>query len=468
MGARVFDVYLDAPPLGGGLDFPWPDFNGCGQMSPPFVNTTAEPWARHYGAAQTFWATHVQASHQELELGRRPLVLSRHGGVGNHRVPFFFTGDTLQHEGHLDYQVKRTALAANVMVSVSHDVGGNHFQGNCQPAGVNLTGPCAGSSDPSNYTSSELFLRWVQHGVFSSVLRTHCDHCLRLPWLFTSHARELFDALRLREALSPVLYSAYRDSVDTGVVPVHPVYYHFPAMEDAYAHEHQFMFTRHVLVAPVTRMAGLAGGTVRASAWLPPGVWVAWDGSRSVAGPAVEAREYAPAEVPAFVPAFTLLPLKRGPFVGGPRAATGAATPDLVWTLWLPGGGVGEGAGSVYEDDGVSLGWRHGVGNSAVTGAAANASAGSLDFRCYPTVGAFPGMAASRGLSLQVRGGAAWGRRVSSVAVDGQPVPQGPAGWWVQTNASLSGLLEPLGALTVILGERSVYKGVSVTIELGP
>ena len=170
--SALFAVYLDAAPLGEGLDYPWPDYNGCGTLSPPFVNTTTQPWPRHYGSAQTLWATYVQGSHAELRRGRRPLVLSRHGGIGNHRVPFFFTGDTLQHEGTLDYQVKRTAQAANVMVSVSHDVGGNHFQGNCQPAGVNLTGPCAGSSDPANYTSSELFLRWVQHGVFSSVLRT--------------------------------------------------------------------------------------------------------------------------------------------------------------------------------------------------------------------------------------------------------------------------------------------------------
>ena len=42
------EAKLDALPLGGssGLDFPWPDYNGCGTLAPPFVNTSAEPWAK--------------------------------------------------------------------------------------------------------------------------------------------------------------------------------------------------------------------------------------------------------------------------------------------------------------------------------------------------------------------------------------------------------------------------------------
>jgi len=442
--------------------------NGCGHLSPPFVNTTSEPWARHYGAAQTFWATHVQAAHQELELGQRPLILARHGGIGNHRIPFFFTGDTLQHEGHLDYQVKRTALAANVMVSVSHDIGGNHFVGACRPAGVNLTGPCAGSSDPANRTSSELFLRWVQHGLFSSVLRTHCDHCVRLPWLYTFHARELFDALRLREALSPALYTAYRESVDTGVVPVHPVYFHFPALEAAYLYDHQYMFTRHLLVAPITAMGG--GRNVSKDVWIPPGSWVAWDGSRSVEGPRVDTALYAPSQVPAFAPAFTLLPLKRGLFVG-PQAATEFPTPDLVWTAWLGAALEGGGGGAVYEDDGVSLDWRYGVGNSALTTAVINASQNGarLDFVVLPVVGSFPEMGAGRDVSLQVRGGAAWGRRVSTVAVNGAPAPNSPSavpGWWVETDALQSGLLSPLFALNIRMGNVRSAEGAKVVVAL--
>ena len=285
--------------------------------------------------------------------------------------------------------------------------------------------------------------------------------------MYPLHARELFDALRLREALVPALYTAHREAVDTGVVPVHPVYYHFPALEEAYAFDHQYMFTRHVLVAPVTRVGGGAAAAV--SVWLPPGEWVAWDGSFAVAGPAVDTRAYTPAQVPAFVPAMTLLPLKRGP-AGGAKGGAGAATPDVAWALWLNGGApAGSGSGALYEDDGVSLGWRAGAGHSALTRAAANASGAGLQFRCAPAEGGFPGMAATRRLSVQVRAGAAWAGRVASVAVNGVPVPRAPAavpGWWVQTNKSLSGLSSPLFSLNVELGEVRLAEGAVVSVVL--
>ncbi len=300
--------------------------------------------------------------------------------------------------------------------------------------------------------------------------RSHCDHCLRLPWLYQHHSRELFDALRLREALTPALYTAHRESIDSGIVPVHPVYYHCPALEDAYQHDHQYMFTRHVLVSPITLLTGSPGASVPLAAWLPPGQWVAWDGSRTIAGPALDAgAAYSAGQVPAFVPLLTLLPLKRGPFTGSPRAATGWPTPDLQWTLWVGAGQAGAGSGEVYEDDGATLAWRAGAGASAVTRATANASAEGLEFAVLPVEGGFPGMEGARGVSLQVRGGAAWGGRVQGVAVNGQAVPASATqvpGWWVQVEEASSGLLLPLGSLNVNVGQVRGAEGVRVSIAL--
>ena len=265
-----------------------------------------------------------------------------------------------------------------------------------------------------------------------------------------------------------MLYTAYRESIDTGIVPVHPVYYHYPTLEDAFRFEHQYMFTRHLLAAPITRCSGGNSSSVSASVWLPPGQWVTWDGARSLTGPLVDTAAFAPSQVPVFAPAFTLLPLKRGPF-SGPKAATGFPTPDLQWTLWLGGALEGWGSGELYEDDGVSLDWRYGVGNSATTRALANASASGtrLDFAALPAEGSFPGMLGARGVAVQVRGGQSWGTRVLAVTLNGAPVPQSPSavpGWFVE--AEDRGLLFPSFALNVNLGTVQAAEGARVAVVL--
>jgi hypothetical protein len=55
--------------------------------------------------------------HQHQQYGRhtRGQAFSRYGGLGNHRYPHGFSGDTFQHEVSLYWQVKTTQTAANVL-----------------------------------------------------------------------------------------------------------------------------------------------------------------------------------------------------------------------------------------------------------------------------------------------------------------------------------------------------------------
>jgi alpha-glucosidase (family GH31 glycosyl hydrolase) len=56
-------------------------------------------------------------------------------------------------------------------------------------------------------------------------MRTHCDACERRMWVFKSVFPYLQDAAWLRNALLPYFYTAARGAYDTGVAPVHPLYY---------------------------------------------------------------------------------------------------------------------------------------------------------------------------------------------------------------------------------------------------
>ena len=65
-----------------------------------------------------------------VQQNKRPLVLSRYGGLGNHRGPIGFSGDTLRRWDTLDYEIYMTSRASNVLFGYwSHDIGG--FSGGC-------------------------------------------------------------------------------------------------------------------------------------------------------------------------------------------------------------------------------------------------------------------------------------------------------------------------------------------------
>lgn len=100
------------------------------------------------------------------EDGRIPLILSRYGGIGSHRYPLGFSGDTAISWKVLDFQPYFTANAANCGYTWwSHDIGGHHF----------------GKRDEN------LYIRWLQFGVFSPVLRLHStsnDLLGKEPWRY--------------------------------------------------------------------------------------------------------------------------------------------------------------------------------------------------------------------------------------------------------------------------------------------
>ena len=454
--AALFDVELGVAPLNQ-IDWMWTDFGGCGDPLPPSPpGGTAS--ARAIAETAQLWATLGVFGPAAALTGKRPVVVSRQGGLGNHRVPLGFSGDTLQHELTLDYQIQTTATASNVLNSWwSHDIGGNHLPNPPSPS-------CPGDGDPSNYTGSELLLRWVQFGVLSPIFRTHCDHCLRTPWSFPFHAVELIDAYRFRAALLPYLYTAALKYTETGVGFVRPCYYESPNEELAYQFTHQYLVDE-MLVSPISDIVGNESGAVAHKAvWLPTSAasWARWDGSELLPGGSIDNSSYSAAQVPLFVPAGTMLPL-----AAAGSGNDGALCPALVWTIW-PGGVHGQ--AHVYEDDGESMEYVTPADETAAwTRAEYRANVSFVTLTVQPTEGAFPGLPESRRHSLQLLSLAGTGRSPRQVWVNGVTVAQtspgepGP-GWSFVKDVGLS--WPQRGALVVTAGLQSVNDQVVVEVAL--
>ncbi|HAQ56457.1 MAG TPA: hypothetical protein DCR44_03535 [Acholeplasmatales bacterium] len=187
---------------------------------------------------------------------KRPFTFSRWCGYGAQRYPIGFSGDAIITWESLKYQPHFTATAANIGFGLwSHDIGGH----------------CAGKEDP------ELYVRWIEFGVFSPIMRMHSTSnrfAVREPWRHAPGIRAVVkDFLRLRHQLVPYIYTAAHLDSAEGRPMLLPLYYTEPEREKAYAAEGVYTLGTELVVAPVT--APVDPRTKRAATefYLPKGVW---------------------------------------------------------------------------------------------------------------------------------------------------------------------------------------------------
>ena len=231
--------YLHHPYEEDGVDFWWIDWQ---QGTKSKLKGFDPLWAlNHY---------HTLDSGRD---GRTPLILSRYAGIGSHRYPLGFSGDTFVRWSSLKLQPYFTANASNVGYTWwSHDIGGH----------------VAGKGD------GELYTRWVQFGTFSPINRLHSNNLSwsKEPWLYGDRAEKIStDFLRLRHRLLPYLYTANIRTARDGEPLVAPMYYRDNSPL-AYRAKNQYYFGSELLVAPVVTKMKPDGYSVT-DVYLPEGKW---------------------------------------------------------------------------------------------------------------------------------------------------------------------------------------------------
>ncbi|MFO7664534.1 MAG: glycoside hydrolase family 31 protein, partial [Chloroflexota bacterium] len=318
--AAYFEL-LHHPQEGIGVDFWWLDWQQGTYCGLP-------------GLDPLWWLNHLHF----YDLGRqekRPFIFSRWGGLGNHRYPIGFSGDTVVSWETLAFQPYFTATAANVGYGWwSHDIGG-HMEG---------------IEDP------ELYTRWVQFGVFSPIFRLHSTKNPfheRRPWGYDAEVLHLTrDAMQLRHALIPYLYTMSRLDETQNQVLVRPMYHDYPDFEEAYVCPQQYLFGTDLIVAPYTTPADPDTRLSRQAYWLPPGDWYHFSTGETYRGDAWYARYGTLADIPVFARAGAIVPM--GPHVGW----GGIGNPEEIDLHVFTGA---DGRFTLYEDDGESKEYLNGT-----------------------------------------------------------------------------------------------------------
>ena len=275
-----------------------------------------------------------------------PLILSRYSGVGAHRYPLGFSGDTYVTWDTLRYLPYFTATATNVGYTWwSHDIGG-HMIG---------------------YKDNELYARFVQFGVFSPINRLHCSDApteTKEPWVYGSAGRIAEEFLRFRHRMIPYLYSASYEATENGRALIEPLYYAYPEEPDAYRYPNEYFFGSELLVAPVTTRADRSGLALT-RVWLPAGKWTdIFTGDEYEGGGRKELLRWLES-LPVLLREGGILPLdarKHTNSVDNPDALEIlAANGDGAYTLHEDDG-EGHGASTTFENHGEAgvqtLSWR--------------------------------------------------------------------------------------------------------------
>jgi alpha-glucosidase (family GH31 glycosyl hydrolase) len=286
------------------------------------------------GLDPLFWLNHLHFYDRGRDGKTRPFIFSRWGGLGSHRYPIGFSGDIYVTWESLRFQPYFTATAANVGYGWwSHDIGG-HMGGIEEP---------------------ELYLRWLQFGVFSPILRLHSTnnpYHERRPWGYDAETeKHASNAMRLRHALIPYLYTAAWINHKKGILPIRPMYHLYPDQGFAYQCPHQYTFGSELIAAPFTSPRDENTRMSRQVIWLPDGDWFDFFSGDHYQGEGWYAIYGQLDRIPVFTKAGAIVPLSTSTKWGH------IGLPNALTIHVFPGG---DNTFQLYEDDGKTLAYQQG------------------------------------------------------------------------------------------------------------
>lgn len=299
-----------------GVDFFWNDYKGDGSIT--------KLWA----------SNHYLFLDSTRDASRRGLFMGRGSGYGAHRYPIIYGGSTEIGWEELKKEVFSYVNASNMGISyLSFDVGGNH----------------------GGIEESELYIRHVELGCFSPILRFHearGPFYKKEPWLWEAKTFNIVsDYLRLRHRLIPYIYTeAYKYS-QVGIPIIQPFYYNYPWCYDDSLYKNQYYFGSQLLVCPILTKKDLVMNRTIHRFYMPDGIWYDFFTGKKFPGGKKYVSFFREEDYPVFAHAGSIIPLSNR----SDRNNVGLPT-DMEIQIF-PGT---SNMYTLYEDDGVTSLYKEG------------------------------------------------------------------------------------------------------------
>ncbi|CAG7653936.1 TIM-barrel domain-containing protein [Paenibacillus allorhizosphaerae] len=259
----------------------------------------------------------------------RPYIVNRAGFAGIQRYAQTWAGDN---------NTSWHSLKFNVPVILGMGLSGVANQG-CDIGG--FFGP---APEP------ELFVRWVQNGIFQprfSIHSCNTDNTVTEPWMYPSYTAYIREAIRLRYRLVPYFYSLLHEASVEGSPVMRPMVYEFQNDPRTWEESFDFMLGRSILVANVLEQ----GATAR-KVYLPQGSeWIDWYSRQRYAGGQTIELAVSLESIPMFIRSGAIVPLAPG---------LQNIQNDRVEELRLLVEPSEKASFVLYEDDGVTNNYKNG------------------------------------------------------------------------------------------------------------
>ena len=179
---------------------------------------------------------------------KRVFIMTRSSYAGQqHYGSNMWSGDV-----NSSWDMLRKQVPAGLSFSLTGNPNFNTDIGGFFCNAYNTRGP---GSAPKNPQFQELYVRWMQYGLFCPVFRSHGADAPREIWQFGKRGEPVYDAIekqiRLRYRLIPYLYSTAWQVTSNNDSYLRPLFSDFAADKRVWDIADEFMFGRSILAAPI-------------------------------------------------------------------------------------------------------------------------------------------------------------------------------------------------------------------------
>ena len=190
----------------------------------------------------------IYQSQRKDDRGKRIFIMTRSSFAGQqHYGSNMWSGDV-----NSSWDMLRKQVPAGLSFSLTGNPNFNTDIGGFFCGSYNTQGP---ASAPKNPQFQELYVRWMQYGLFCPVFRSHGADAPREIWQFGKKGEPVYDAIekmiRLRYRLLPYLYSTAWQVTSNNDSYMRPLFSDFASDKKVWNMTDEFMFGRCILAAPI-------------------------------------------------------------------------------------------------------------------------------------------------------------------------------------------------------------------------